>query len=140
GAVGVTTTGEPWQTRLDASISPFEVGGWAEATWRPAVWIELVPGARVTWLGTSKNDHLSGPSAPVAGGAPVLAPKGVITLGPDSPVRVMLAGGRGFRSAETLGIGDGGRLPATTADTLESAVAATPHPRADTRVGAFATW
>ncbi len=136
---GIRADGSPWETRREGTVTPVDVGVWAEAPWQPSPWLHVLPGGRVGWLATALRDSADAPSEAVRGGAPVAAPRLVLTLGPAAPARLVVAAGRGFRSAEALGVADGGRLPITVADTAEAAVHVAPSEQVEVRAGAFAT-
>lgn len=126
---GVTPAGAVWERQGALSATQAELGGWASARLEPTPWLVLEPGAR-TEVFLVRTDTTAW--------APVLAPKLSIRLFEDSRATGFASYGRGYRSPDARGAGDG-RAPVSLADAFEVGVSSAPTRWLSARAAGFAT-
>jgi len=110
---GVTADGGGWGgrvARLEAIQG--ELGAWIAAPWTPRRGLRIEPGARIEGLWVD-------PDGSAASWAPVVAPKLSVVVGDGGPATGFASYGRGFRSPDVRGVGEGGRAPLAVADMVE---------------------
>jgi len=131
--LAVESDGAVWKRQDPSSARPASLGSWVALAGRAWSWLRVEPGlrAQVVWI-----DRPDAPSA----WAPVLAPKLSTTWFEDAPVAAFASYGRGFRSPDVRGLGDGGRAPIALVDSVEVGLR-TPSPQpVELRLATSATW
>lgn len=128
----VEPDGTVWAQEASLSALQGSLGGWASVRARPAPWLLVEPGGRAALL-------LIQPEDATLSWAPVLAPKLSATLFPDAAVAGFAAYGRGFRSPDARGVGDGGRAPVARSDSAELGIASDAHKVVSVQAAGFAT-
>lgn len=138
---GIDTTGKVWDPRIDTRIDQSSMGAWVSVPLRPRPWFDLEAGLRtqVFLMDLDRRIDAGLGTGPAKASAPVLAPRARLRLFADSPVTVLLAYGRGFRSPEARGV-EQGRAPVSKSDGTELSVLVRPDDHVDLRAGAFGTW
>jgi iron complex outermembrane receptor protein len=142
----IDTAGEVWNTHYDGAVRQTDLGAWLDLRATPVGWLTLEPGLRVEglWVDLLRRvdeqvGELAEPRHEQAW-APVVAPKGLITLRPHDRLDLLLSYGRGFRSPDARGVADGDRAPVTLSDTVELGLDAAPAHGVELRAAGFATW
>ena len=133
GEYGVETDGTIWETQATLTARQSDLGAWLTIPLRCTPWLQLQPGLR------GELFLIAGRDEPLAW-APVLAPRFSATLFEDAPVTGFAAYGRGFRSPDARGAGDGGRAPVSTVDSMETGLTADPTHWLALRGTGFATF
>lgn len=132
GEVAVEPDGQVWERRSARSATQASAGGLAGLRWTPRPWLELEPGLR-------GDAFLVAVDGQAPAWAPVVAPRFRSRVSPAEHVDLFLSYGRGYRSPQAQGVGDGGRAPLATADTGELGATVDPAPWLALRAAGFAT-
>jgi hypothetical protein len=129
----IDTTGDVWEERATLTAVQTEVGAWLATPMRVTPWIDVTPAVR-------GEVFLVDVDGAATAWAPVVAPKLAVVLFRGSRLTWFANYGRGYRSPDARGAGDGGRAPVALADGVELGATATPVDRLALRAAGFATF
>lgn len=130
--VAVEVDGTAWEERAARSARQGSGAAWASVALTPLDWLELEPGVRGEVFAVDT-------AAAAVAWAPVLAPKLRTRIRATDAVTGFLAYGRGYRSPDARGAGDGGRAPLAVADSFEAGATVEPASWLALRGAGFAT-
>ncbi len=130
--LAVEVDGTAWEERAALSARQGSGAAWASVELEPLPGLVIEPGLRgEVFVVDTDDDALAW--------APVLAPKLRSRLELSNAVTGFLAYGRGYRSPDARGAGDGGRAPLAIADSVEVGATVDPSTWLALRGAGFAT-
>lgn len=113
----IDRTGHAWAAPAELDATQADVAAWGDVRLEPTPWLRAD-------LGLRGGVFLVNRAGQGLAWAPVLAPKVSVGLFGDAWLRGFASYGRGFRSPDARGAGNGGRAPVATADSVEAGIAA----------------
>lgn len=129
----VDMAGRVWEERDALTGTQSDVGAWASLPMRVTSWADVTPALRGELFVIDVDGAATA-------WAPVLAPKLALALFRGSRLTWFANYGRGYRSPDARGAGDGGRAPVALADGVELGATATPVDPLALRAAGFATF
>jgi iron complex outermembrane recepter protein len=133
GEAEIDLDGEVWTESPAQTATVGSVGVWGAAPLQIGAKLHVEPGVRADGF------VLSTDGAALAW-APVLAPKLNVRLSELGPLDLFASYGRGFRSPDVRGAGDGGRAPIATTDGVELGASLRPWRWLALRAAGFGTY